>query len=1127
MAVLDTTAWGTAPEVTPTDTKKPAPKTGFVDGLKATWQQEGIWAGSDVKSVLEYPNDAAFDYKQYDKADWGVVAEARNKDHAEALLKQANKERKNKEIMDNQNWALGLATNVLVGATNPLNYIGVGKAATLGVAAVKGAAGAVIGTTLTEPILHSQQVTRTLEDSAYNIAGAAVAGGVLGVGAKAVGNKIARGSFTDSGGALPLTQLNEGIAQGFGADSISAARASNRTMGDARINLIPFLPPSWNEKIVRFSMFGDINKSANQRLSTSSFETVRNAHSVLLRSSLATAENQAGVANAVPIEVSVGQRTGDLFTQLTETHKEMSEAWFKKVDGGTYDRDAILTELKRLDPTLGDDYKLTETSFDKVLKAYMAEPAGFGSSMDEVVKRVELGAKQRAELDADKIDYGLYEDKSQLIDIATGARVLKPDESAPALDLEKLKTQREAIAAELATLQKGKAPKIAIDDAKSRLAATKADIDVKKAELDQYTTDFENLIPSSKTHRFAYEDGGHYLSRVFDKGRIISDRVRFQDALIDGWNARNPNVDYSDPTVLDDLRRMAELVTEKVLNENDTVSLGDLKQNLDLPGKYTKGRTLSVDDSFLLNFTSDDVLSTEMYHVSQSAVDVELAKAGVKFNDLLREINQDYAAREMDINVRFKNDKNKADKEIRKLAVERAGDIEQLEFAMRRLKRKGPPGQDSVSMFFNNVQGVGNRLAGMAQLGSSAFPNSMGDVASVARAFGTGKTLKFIAKFSSPADHADMKANAKQLGLLSDLIDTTIRETQLTEQLADSMNPNKGFAGRTAQKFDRGLDKVGDVFAKVSLIQGWAKAGRMVASSASTQHILDAATKGWDNLSSTARADFAKFYIDKDMMERIAAQAKKHGQSKNDLMFAELNKWDDAEAARIFKASVYAHTEAALNIPSIGSGSRFMSETFIGRMMNRFQSFNNAAYESTFLQSLQNREVSRVATGALNYAFWGFASVVAYDTVTGRDVSLEKYFGDTDAMTTTGWKILLKGGFVAAPSDKAASIIKTAGDDWNPLSDEFREIMPKGLEDELFPKFDDVTALEKIAGPTFGYAKKVGEKAAGLLDGDVSEKDIGGIRNALPGQNIGWLRRGIDYVEEALGGRDADRNADK
>jgi hypothetical protein len=1120
MPILDTTAWGTsdnAPDA-PVSPHTAKPKSGFLDGLAATWQRESIWVPSKVRPSLEYPDDRTFDYKSYDKSLWPIVAAARNKDHAEDLVTAAKAEQKNREITDNQSWVTGLAQEVIVGLSNPLNYIGAGAAKTVIGAAGRTALGAVVGTTATEAILQSQQVTRTAEESLMNIGGAAVFGSAFGAGGKAISNKLKNGTFGSETFTPSLTPLNEAMKFGEGG-SVGAAQAMTRTMADSKVARMP-------EWMTRFAFWGDYSRSANQRLSTSSLNASRNAGNILLRQNLGTVENLAGKANEVPIEISVGQRFGTDSTRLMEADMNFRSAWFKKVEGGTYDSQAIVAELRKMDPSLPEDYKLSENSFDKVMKAYMADDTSFGSTMPEVVDRVKAGAALREQLDADKIDFGLA-DKERLIDIATGERLAKPDDTLDFRLLGELKKQRAELASELDTLKKAKAPKVQIDDVKSKIAAQDNAIEAKKAAVEKYKADWENVQPSSKTHKFAYEDGSHYLSRVFDKGRILGDRGGFIKALLDGWTARNPEL-AGDLDALDGMLSAANKAADKLLNLDDQVTLGDLIKNMDLPGNYTKGRTLSIDDRFLTNFTHDNVMATELHHMSQAVVDVELAKQGVKFQDLINEINFEFADRVNQINTEFGAGTAKASKEINKLGLEKSKDVAELEYAMRKLKRQAPPGQSnpfaqSSNEWLNRV----NKVAGMAQLGGSAIPTSIGDVASIARNFGTARTLHTMLKGVFSADfRADIKANARQVGIMSELINKTVRDMHVNEMLNDSLDPNKGFKSVGLQRLDNGLDKAADVFSKVSLIEGWAKVTRTVASAASTQHIMDAATKGWSSLSKTQQLDFAKFYINEDTLNRIQKQLAKYADG-DDVRFAAVEKWDDLEAARLFNASVYAHTEHALNIPSIGSGSTFMSETVFGRVFMRFKSFNNAAHESTFLASLQNRDVSRVVTGTANYAFWGMLSVIGYDMITGRDVSMEKYFGSEEAATKTGWKILTKSGYMATSQDAFLTTSKALGSIPGPIGEQWRSAFPEGLEEEIFPKFADATAAEKLLGPTYSYLAGLAKTAGGVVDGNVEEKDIHNIRTSLPGQNIGWLRRGIDYLESVFGGRPMDYNAGK
>lgn len=1118
MTRLDRTnnRWARTDTAPVSETAPAQEKTGFVDGLIATNRLDNPFYNLvNGRRSYEFPQDSDFDYKSYPKEDWAVVHSAHNKDHAEYLLGQANEERAARKIVDNQHWALGLTNSAVVGiATNPLNLIGGGTAKTVLGAVARNGVSSAVGTAASEAILHSQQVTRTLEDSGQTVAGALVLGGVAGGAVKAIGNRISRGAFTaNEFEKIPTPRLE---ADATVRNSVGAAAVTQKTMADMTVARMP-------EWMIRTSFLGPLSRSANQRLSTSSLLSSRNAISKLTRQNIATEGNLAGIANEVPLDVSIGQSFGNVSTSILEADNNLRKAWWSKVESGVYDKAEILDELRKMDPRLPDDYKVTPNSFDKVLKAYMADDTtALAQKMPEVGDRVRAGAVSREAIDADRIDYGLAE-KHQLEDIATGQRIVRPDDTPEALKLKALNAELEKLEADLKLAKTNKLSKPEIEKASKLVNDAKVQKAQTRAALTKIEEDYKNLQVSSKTHKFATADSSHYLSRVFDKGRIMRDSEGFVDDVVRGWADRNPDLDLTDAATLNELKDAARMVVNKLLNEDMTVTLGDIKKGLDTPGNYIKDRTLALDDKFIMNWTHDNVSGAELHYLSQAIADVEMAKAGVNYQDIIASIDLEVQARREAINAEFGVGTKKAALAIQKLMNEVEQDKVEIKFVVQKLKRQNT----SVDGALGSAQEWWSRLdrvAGMAQLGVSALPNSLGDLASIARNFGTSNFLKTAFKAVFDADfRADIKQNAKALGVMSDFVNKSVTALHGDELASASLDPNKGFKSIGLQRVDNVLDKVGDVFSKVSLIQPWAKAGRLVASTASTQHLVELAGKGWKNLDATTRMDLAKFYVDESLLGRIADQIKKYSTDVDGFKFAGIEQWDDAEAVRIFKASVYARTEHALNIPSVGAGSQFMTNTFWGRMFMRFKAFSNASYESTFLASMQNREASRIVAGTMNYAFWSMLGLYTYDTITGRPNDMEDYFGDTEKAQKTGWKILTRSGFMAAPQDAFITISKGLGSDFSPIKEQYRELMPEGLENEIFSKYADVSPLEKAVGPTFGYAKKATEGVLGMLDGEASERDIGNIRSSLPFQNVQWLRRGLDYVEEYLGGRKADR----
>ena len=72
------------------------------------------------------------------------------------------------------------------------------------------------------------------------------------------------------------------------------------------------------------------------------------------------------------------------------------------------------------------------------------------------------------------------------------------------------------------------------------------------------------------------------------------------------------------------------------------------------------------------------------------------------------------------------------------------------------------------------------------------------------------------------------------------------------------------------------------------------------------------------------------------------------------------------------------------------------------------------------------------------------------------------------------------------------------------------------LGGEELSRFSDRSLFSTVAGPTFGTLGEIysAQLPSKVLNGEVSEKDVHMLRRMLPGQNIFYLRRGINVLEE-------------
>lgn len=161
-----------------------------------------------------------------------------NEEDAIKLQQRIDREEQNNEIIESSGWR-GWTASLIAGIADPINFIPVFNTASKSVrigkilsGASKTAIAGAGGVALTEGILQAQQETRTAEESAVNIAGGAVLGGILGgAGAllsKRKFNSISKKFEQDIGNKEPEIKINPETqkVQG-GGGSVGAAQVKD------------------------------------------------------------------------------------------------------------------------------------------------------------------------------------------------------------------------------------------------------------------------------------------------------------------------------------------------------------------------------------------------------------------------------------------------------------------------------------------------------------------------------------------------------------------------------------------------------------------------------------------------------------------------------------------------------------------------------------------------------------------------------------------------------------------------------------------------------------------------------------------------------------------------------------
>jgi len=173
-----------------------------------------------------------------------------NEEDAIKLQQKIDREEQNNEIIESSGWR-GWTASLIAGIADPINFIPVFNTASKSVrigkilsGASKTAIAGAGGVALTEGILQAQQETRTAEESAVNIAGGAVLGGILGgAGAllsKRKFNSISKKFEQDIGNKEPEIKINP-----------ETQKVENKSIGAAQVKDIDPLKMFYNETYIK------------------------------------------------------------------------------------------------------------------------------------------------------------------------------------------------------------------------------------------------------------------------------------------------------------------------------------------------------------------------------------------------------------------------------------------------------------------------------------------------------------------------------------------------------------------------------------------------------------------------------------------------------------------------------------------------------------------------------------------------------------------------------------------------------------------------------------------------------------------------------------------------------------
>ncbi|BAO33302.1 TPA: hypothetical protein K8N54_000727 [Serratia marcescens] len=551
-----------------------------------------------------------------------------------------------------------------------------------------------------------------------------------------------------------------------------------------------------------------------------------------------------------------------------------------------------------------------------------------------------------------------------------------------------------------------------------------------------------------------------YFPRVYKVGKIISERDKFRNMLVDWWSRGEKTMS----------REEAEITADATINKivgakipQDFANVFTVKA-----AGSTRSRTLSVPDRLMKDYLESDANYVLQRHIREASAEVELTRTfGNKSLDKqLKDIQDEY-----DALMRSKPD------EQAKLAKARDNDIRDITALRDRLVGTyGMP--DDPSSFFVRAGAFLRSANFVTKLGGmtvSAIP----DLARGVMVNGFSNSMRgYSALISrSPAFKASRAEMQKMAVGLETILHTRARTMG---DLVDS-------SSRTTA-VEAGMERVTDVFGKLTLMGHFDDVNKSVNGMITSDSILSGAA---------AAKKLAKLGINPNMAGRIRSEFQKHGEVIDGWHIGNFEKWDDQHVAGVFQSAVLKDVNNTVITPGIGDTPLWAS-TPLGKTVFQFKSFATASYNRATLGGLQEGTAQfyygtafQIGLGALTYALKQAAN--------GKEVEM------------TPKKLVLEGldrSGILGPLMEYNNMAEKASGGMVGLG----AIFGTGTQSRYASRGFIGSAL----GPTFGLLDTLTDVTSGVLNGDAGDRVIHNARTLLPGNNLFWIAPLINQVDPGM-----------
>ncbi|QNQ56176.1 hypothetical protein [Serratia liquefaciens] len=1053
-----------------------------------------------VDGYNPFDNDAA-DLKGYeDYADSFI--DVGSPDETRAIKSRIDRQMQDRQYLAETGGA-GTISSLAMGLIDPINlasmFVPAGAVVRGGeVAATAGrfALANAVGGVASEAALSATQETRTLGESAANVAVDAMVGGILGAGAQLLA------------GAGQRAAVSEAVASNLrGNDSpqsIGAAQVFNTTLDQEQL-----------------AGLGLINKTLSVnpggRLAQSPSRASRAINQQLAENNYYFAKNDEGLATFTAAETKIKQYDAMLYKQMEST-KDAYQSYSKSIRsaGGQRMNFVDFNEAVGMAMRRGDQSEIPEVAqaaaqirpmfeatkvrmqelgilpedvdvstaqsylpriykFDKIL----SDRTEFRGRIANWIQGISAKGADSAGARLEKIDAGL----AAAAEAQPKAKVLA-DEIAAAESWSGRKTelmdevgnrtkligQEQDITARLEK-QQGQ-----LATAKNQKMITRLNKEVSdlRTKLDDVSRAKEEL-PALQRHLDLLDNPRKHRSELRKLQKKANSTTRLNAS-------RERNLKAMEPLSREEAEDAADEIVNKIIGApSGLVPAQLLPEKIIGRAGFTKSRSLLIPDERIEDFLESDINHVMESYLRQVGPEIELtAQFGSKdMGEQIRQVTEEYTKLIKDA---------KTPKERARLEKQREADLRDIGAMRDRLIGTYGAPSDPRS-FFVRAGRVARNINFLRLLGGMTI-SAATDLMRPVMQHGLSKSLRPMGAMLN--NMAAVKVATKDLREMAVGLDYVL--STRTKAIADLTDP---YSRRSA--LERGLNWGTQKFGNWTLMNQWNSALKSWSGLIIQSRILDNAQllAAGKQMPQKEIRKMAQVGIDQNMLRRIGDQFSKHGEDMDGLLTGHSHLWDDRAVREAFQSAVLKDVDSTVVTPGIGDTPLIMSKE-VGKMILQFKTFIFAQHNRVIASGIQQGDAS-FYLGAMGTIALGAMVYVMKQKLSGRDIDYSP-----NNLVKEG---IDRAGMIGWLSEPLNAVENISGGRFG---------LGAMFGAPPVSRFQSRNAIGALLGPTFDMAGDGAVIANGVLNGEFDDKQTHSVRKLLPYQNLFYISPLLNRVEEQL-----------